>query len=56
VIQPEQMQDRGLQVVDVNFVFHDVVAEFVGGAQGDSFLDASPGQPDRKCSRVMIAP
>ena len=42
VVQTEQMQNRGFQVVDVDLVFHNVVAELVGGAQRDSFFDARP--------------
>ena len=55
VIQTKQMQNRGLQVVDVDLVFHDVVAEFVGGAERDALLDACPGQPDRERARMVVA-
>ena len=32
VVQAQQVQDRGLQVVDVDRVFDDVEAQFVGRA------------------------
>src|SRR5512144_2374883 len=54
VIQAEQMQNRGLQVVNVNLVLNDVVSEFISGTQRDALLDAGPGQPDRKRSRMVI--
>ena len=36
VIEPEQVEDRGVQVVNVHRVLDSVVAEFVGFAVGES--------------------
>ena len=38
VIEAEQMQKRGVQIVDMDFVLHDVKTEFVGFAQRDARL------------------
>ena len=47
VVDAEQVQDRRLEVVDVDGVLGDVVAEVVGRAVGDARLDAAAGQPAR---------
>ncbi len=47
VVDAQAVQDRGVQVVDVDGISDDVVAEVVGGAVGDPGLDAAAGQPDR---------
>src|SRR5713101_3881501 len=49
VVQTHQVEDRGVQVVDMNPVLDGVVAQLVGGAhRGASFYSAS-GQPHREC-------
>ncbi len=55
VVDAQAVQDRGVQVVDVDRVFRDVVAEVVGLAVGDAGLDAAAGQPDREAARMMVA-
>ena len=45
VIQAEQVQDRGLQVMDVDRILGDVEAEFVGGSVGLAGLDPSACEP-----------
>ena len=40
MVEPEQVEDRGVQVVNMDTVFHGVPAEFVGGAEGQAALDA----------------
>ena len=47
VVDAQQVQDRGVQVVDVDRFFDDVVREVVGLAVGDARLDAAAGQPHR---------
>src|SRR5687767_6508413 len=46
VVQPEAMEDGGLDVMDMDRVFHDVVTEFIGCAIGLAALDATAGHPD----------
>src|SRR5687768_16660880 len=53
VIDSEQLQDGGLEVVDVDGVLGDVVPELVGLAVGDAALDPAAGHPDREGVRVM---
>ena len=44
-----------MEIVDVDRILDDVVAEIVGAADGDAGLDAAAGQPHRESARVMIA-
>ena len=55
VIDAQAMEDRGVQVVDVDRVAGDVVAEVVGLAVGDAGLDAAAGQPDGEAAGVVVA-
>jgi hypothetical protein len=55
VVKSQQVQDRGLQVVDVNRVFADGKTEFVGLSLGDDGLDSTTCHPDGKRIDVMIA-
>src|SRR5438045_1327288 len=56
VIQTEQMQQGGVQVVDGANVFDGAMAVLIGGAVAESFLDAGAGQPHREAMRIVIAP
>ena len=55
VIEAEQVQDGGVQVVDVDFVLGGVEAEFVGLADGDARFHAAAGQPHGEAVRMMVA-
>src|SRR5262249_55005141 len=54
VIDAQEMQDGGLEVMDVNRVLGDVVTEVIGSAVSDAGLDATAGHPDREATRMMI--
>ena len=55
MIDAEQMHDRGVQVVDVQAVGGDVVAELAGLAINRSGFDSSPSHPDAEATRMMVA-
>ena len=55
VVDPEAMQDRGVEVPQVDGVLRDVVAEVVGGAVLDAGLDAATGEPDGEGAAVVVA-
>ena len=55
VVESEQVEDGGLKVVDVNAILNDLVAELVGFADGDAWLDAASGEQDGEGVRVVIA-
>ena len=55
MVDAQQMHERCLKVVDVNWILDDVVTEIVGLAVTDSRLDASASHPDRKTLGMMIA-
>ena len=46
VIESEQMQNRGLQIVDVGLILHDIQTEFVGCPNGLAALDTGSGHPN----------
>ena len=56
VIDPQQVEDRGVQVEDLDRVLDDVVREVVGLAQGHAGLDSGAGHPDGEAARVMVSP
>src|SRR4051812_44867508 len=55
VIQAKAMEDGGVEVVDVNRVFRDVVTEIVGLPVRDPRFDAAAGHPHRIIAAMMIA-
>jgi hypothetical protein len=55
VIDSQQMQDRGLKVVDGNGILNGFEAEIVGSSVSHAWLDPSTCHPDGKSVRVVIA-
>ena len=55
VVDPEEMQERRLEVVNMHRILHDVVAEVVGFAVHHAGLDAASGHPDAEAARVVVA-
>src|SRR4030095_1117303 len=55
VIEAEQMQDRGMKVVDVNPVLDGPEAEVVGRAVGQAPFHAAAGPPHRDAGRGVVA-
>ena len=55
VIEAQQVQHGGVEVVNVRFSFHHLVTVFVGYAIDSASFDAATGLPDRKTERVVIA-
>ena len=53
--KPKQMQDRGVQIVDVDAILRGVEAEVVALAERDAGLDAAAGQPHRESIRMVVA-
>ena len=54
VIQPKQMKNRRLQIMDVHRSFGDVKAKFISGAKGDTALHAAAGHPKTERLRMVI--
>ncbi len=55
VVDAHQVQDGGVEIVDVDFVFHGVPAEFVGRAVGHAAFDAAAGEPHGETEGMMFA-
>jgi hypothetical protein len=49
------VQDGGVEVVDVDGILGDVVAELVGARRRCAGLDAAAGHPDGEAAGMMIA-
>ena len=43
MIQSEEMQERGVEIVDVDWIFDGVEPEIIGGSEGLSAPDAPTG-------------
>ena len=56
VVQAEEVQDDGVQVVDVGLVFDGFAPVVVGGTVGDAGLDAAARQLDAEPKRIVVAP
>jgi len=55
VVDAEQVHEGGLEVVEVDGVVGDVVAEGVGFAEGDTAFDTAAGHPHGEASGVVVA-
>src|SRR5262245_58733504 len=55
VVDAEATKNSGLQIVNVNGIFGDVVAVVVGLSKGDGGLDSAARHPHGEAARVMIA-
>ena len=53
VIEAEEMQDGGMEVVDVDLIFSDLIAVFVCRAIGHASADSGASQPRGKCVRMV---
>ena len=55
VVEAQEVQDRRVQVVNVDAIFDGVPAEFVGRPVRPPRLHAAAGQPHREAERMMVA-
>ena len=55
VVEAEQVEQRGVEVVDVHGVFGDLVTEVVGCAVGDPGFHAAAGHPNGERVLVVVA-
>ena len=54
VVKPHQVQDCGVEVVNVDSVFNSVKTELIRRPIGEPTSDAASGQPHRKGVRVVV--
>lgn len=55
VIEAELMQDRGVQIMQMDFAGDRAEAEVVGLAEGEAGFDAATGEPGAKALGLMLA-
>ena len=56
VVDAEEVQHRGVEVMDMDDVFYGVVSEVVGGAVSDAALNPAARKPGAETLRVMVPP
>src|SRR5262249_31273439 len=56
VIDAEAVEDRGVEVVDMNRVRDHVVGKFVSGTMRVTRLDATTCEPDCEAAGMVVAP
>src|SRR5437867_3839378 len=55
VVEPEQMQDRGVEVVDVNLVCNDLDPKIIRATIDDPAFDAATRHPGGEGGGMMLA-
>ena len=55
VVDAEEVQDGGVEIIDVNWIPGDVVTEIVGFAPGHAGFDAAASHPHGEASWMMVA-
>ena len=55
VVDAQQVEYRGVEIVDVDRVFHDVVAEVIRPAVDRPAANSTPGHPDREATGMMVS-
>ena len=55
VVDPEQVQHGGVQVMDMDFVLHGTVAKFICCSPGKAGLDSTTCHPARKAHDMVVA-
>ena len=55
VVQPQQMEDSGVQIIDGSDMLLCPVAEVVGGTVGEAAFEAGTGKPNSEAVRIVIA-
>ena len=54
MIDAQQMQHRGVQIVDIAPIFDDFITVLVRGAVNCAALDSAAGQPHREPERIVV--
>ena len=55
VVNAHEIEDGGMDVMDVDRLVDDLPAEVVGGAVGHAALDAAAGEPHAEAVRIVVA-
>src|SRR6185312_3288404 len=56
MVEPKQMENGRVEVVDRNDVLDRLVAEVIGGAEAESRADPGAGEPGREAVGIMVSP
>jgi len=56
VVDPELVENGGVEVVDVNRVFRDIIRKIIGSPMRHTGFDATARHPDSESARVVVPP
>ena len=56
MVDPAQMEDRSVEIIQVHRPFRDIITEVVGLPDADAAFHTSACHPHAKIARMMIAP
>ena len=56
VVETQEVQNRGLHIVDVHWVLHHLESELIRLANGDARANTAAGEPHGEGLRMMVAP
>ena len=54
MVQPKEMQHRGVQIMDMHPILNCIPSEFVCGSKGHAAANSTASHPHRKSKRMMI--
>ena len=55
MIQPQSVQQRGVQIMHVDLAFDGFVSDFVSGSVPESGLNAAASEKDSEATRVVVS-
>ena len=55
MINPQQVEQRCVQVMNMDLVFGNVIANFIGGTNCLARLDPATGHPHCECFHMVVA-
>lgn len=56
VIESEQVEQRRVEIIDVDWVTRDIPTDFVGFTVGESAFESAASHQDGECEGVMVTP
>src|SRR5437016_13337438 len=51
----QAMEHGGVEIMNVDRIFGDVIAEIIGFSESEAALDSASGHPQAEAARVMVA-
>ncbi len=55
MVETQQVQDRGVKIMNIDHIFDGLMAELIGGAEAEAMLDTGAGEPGGETLGIMIS-